>query len=462
MEENITIEFAGRPLTLSAGGLAKQADGSVLARYGDTVVLVTAVAEKQERDKDFLPLTVNYQEMSYAAGKFPGGFFKREGRPTTREILTSRLIDRPLRPLFPKNWRYETQVISTVLSADQDNDPGVLSLVGASCAVTISDIPHDGPFAGVRVGRIGGVFVANPTFPEMADSDIDIVVTATRDAIIMVEGEAHFVKGTDLIEAIEFGHQAMMPLIEMQEKLREKIGRPKRQIPVPQDLEEKKKEVRAIVEKDLIDSFGVKAKLRRYERQDAILNDLKARYSEEEAGIIAKVYEDVTRDLMREQLLSTGRRIDGRVTDEIRPISCVVGALPRTHGSAVFTRGETQALAVTTFGTSDDEQKIESLHEGETYKTFLLHYNFTPFSVGEVSMLRGPTRREIGHGNLAERALTPILPERRHSRTRSGSFRRSSSRTVPLRWPRYAAAAFRSWTPACPSRSPLRASPWAS
>lgn len=412
MEENITIEFAGRPLTLSAGGLAKQADGSVLARYGDTVVLVTAVAEKQERDKDFLPLTVNYQEMSYAAGKFPGGFFKREGRPTTREILTSRLIDRPLRPLFPKNWRYETQVISTVLSADQDNDPGVLSLVGASCAVTISDIPHDGPFAGVRVGRIDGVFVANPTFPEMADSDIDIVVTATRDAIIMVEGEAHFVKGTDLIEAIEFGHQAMMPLIEMQEKLREKIGRPKRQIPVPQDLEEKKKEVRAIVEKDLIDSFGVKAKLRRYERQDAILNDLKARYSEEEAGIIAKVYEDVTRDLMREQLLSTGRRIDGRVTDEIRPISCVVGALPRTHGSAVFTRGETQALAVTTFGTSDDEQKIESLHEGETYKTFLLHYNFTPFSVGEVSMLRGPTRREIGHGNLAERALTPILPER--------------------------------------------------
>jgi polyribonucleotide nucleotidyltransferase len=412
MEENITIEFAGRPLTLSAGGLAKQADGSVLARYGDTVVLVTAVAEKQERDKDFLPLTVNYQEMSYAAGKFPGGFFKREGRPTTREILTSRLIDRPLRPLFPKNWRYETQVISTVLSADQDNDPGVLSLVGASCAVAISDIPHDGPFAGVRVGRIGGVFVVNPTFPEMADSDIDIVVTATRDAIIMVEGEAHLVKGTDLIEAIEFGHQAMMPLIEMQERLREKIGKQKRQIPVPEDLEEKKKEVRAIVEKDLIDSFAVRAKLERYERQDAILNELKARYPEEEAGIIAKVYEDVTRDLMRDQLLSTGKRIDGRATDEIRPISCVVGALPRTHGSAVFTRGETQALAVTTFGTSDDEQKIESLHEGETYKTFLLHYNFTPFSVGEVSMLRGPTRREIGHGNLAERALTPILPER--------------------------------------------------
>lgn len=412
MEENITIEFAGRPLTISTGGLAKQADGSVIARYGDTVVLVTAVAEKEERDKDFLPLTVNYQEMSYAAGKFPGGFFKREGRPTTREILTSRLIDRPLRPLFPKGWRYETQVISTVLSADQDNDPGILSLVGASCAVTISDIPFEGPFAGVKVGRINGVFVANPTFPELADSDIDIVVTGTRDAIIMVEGEANFVKGTDLIEAIEFGHKSMMPLIEMQEQLRDKIGKPKRQIKVAEDLEEKKKEVRDIIGKDLIESFAIKAKLERYERQDQILKDLKTRYPEEEEKIIAKAYEDVTRDLMRDQLLSTGKRIDGRESNEIRQISCIVGALPRTHGSAVFTRGETQALAVTTFGTSDDEQKIESLHEGETYKTFLLHYNFTPFSVGEVSMLRGPTRREIGHGNLAERALTPILPER--------------------------------------------------
>ena len=412
MEENITIEFAGRPLTISTGGLARQADGSVIARYGDTVVLVTAVAEKEERDKDFLPLTVNYQEMSYAAGKFPGGFFKREGRPTTREILTSRLIDRPLRPLFPKGWRYETQVISTVLSADQDNDPGILSLVGASCAVTISDIPFEGPFAGVKVGRINGVLVANPTFPELADSDIDIVVTGTRDAIIMVEGEANFVKGTDLIEAIEFGHRSMMPLIEMQEQLRDKIGKPKRQIKVAEDLEEKKKEVRDIIGKDLIESFAIKAKLERYERQDQILKDLKARYPEEEEKIIAKAYEDVTRDLMRDQLLSTGKRIDGRESNEIRQISCIVGALPRTHGSAVFTRGETQALAVTTFGTSDDEQKIESLHEGETYKTFLLHYNFTPFSVGEVSMLRGPTRREIGHGNLAERALTPILPER--------------------------------------------------
>ncbi len=412
MEEKISIEFAGRPLSISTGDLAKQADGSVIARYGDTVVLVTVVAEKTARDKDFLPLTVNYQEMSYAAGKFPGGFFKREGRPTTREILTSRLIDRPLRPLFPKNWRFETQVIATVLSADEDNDPGILSLVGASCAASISDIPFDGPFAGVKVGRINGVLVANPTFPEMADSDIDIVVTGTRDAIIMVEGEAHFVKGTDLIEAIEFGHQAMMPLIEMQEELCKKIGKAKRQVPVAENLEEKKKEVRNIVEKDLTESFAINAKLERYKRQDEILKDLKGKFPEEEAASVAKAYEDVTSDLMREQLLTTGKRIDGRASDQIRPISCLVGVLPRTHGSAVFTRGETQALAITTFGTSDDEQKIESLHEGETYKTFLLHYNFTPFSVGEASMLRGPTRREIGHGNLAERALTPILPER--------------------------------------------------
>ena len=412
MEEKISIEFAGRPLSISTGDLAKQADGSVIARYGDTVVLVTVVAEKTEKDKDFLPLTVNYQEMSYAAGKFPGGFFKREGRPTTREILTSRLIDRPLRPLFPKGWRFETQVIATVLSADEDNDPGILSLVGASCAASISDIPFDGPFAGVKVGRINGVLVANPTFPEMADSDIDIVVTGTRDAIIMVEGEAHFVKGTDLIEAIEFGHQAMMPLIEMQEELCKKIGKAKRQVPVAENLEEKKKEVRNIVEKDLIESFAINAKLERYKRQDEILKDLKGKFAEEEAASVAKAYEDVTSDLMREQLLTTGKRIDGRASDQIRPISCLVGVLPRTHGSAVFTRGETQALAITTFGTSDDEQKIESLHEGETYKTFLLHYNFTPFSVGEASMLRGPTRREIGHGNLAERALTPILPER--------------------------------------------------
>ncbi len=412
MEEKIAIEFAGRSLSISTGGLAKQADGSVIARYGDTVVLVTVVAEKTEKDKDFLPLTVNYQEMAYAAGKFPGGFFKREGRPTSREILTSRLIDRPLRPLFPKGWRFETQVIATVLSADEDNDPGILSLVGASCAASISDIPFDGPFAGVKVGRINGVLVANPTFPQMADSDIDIVVTGTRDAIIMVEGEAHFVKGADLIEAIEFGHQSMMPLIEMQEELCKKIGKAKRQVPVPVNLEEKKKEVRNIVEKDLTESFAIRAKLERYKRQDEILKGLKGKFTDEEAASVAKAYDDVTSDLMREQLLATGKRIDGRASDQIRPISCLVGVLPRTHGSAVFTRGETQALAVTTFGTSDDEQKIESLHEGETYKTFLLHYNFTPYSVGEASMLRGPTRREIGHGNLAERALTPILPER--------------------------------------------------
>lgn len=412
MEENTTIEFAGRPLSISTGSLAKQASGSVVIRYGDTVVLVTVVSEKKEKDKDFLPLTVNYQEMQYAAGKFPGGFFKREGRPTTREILTSRLIDRPLRPLFPKDYRHETQVIATVLSADQDNDPGILSLVGASCAVSLSGVPFSGPFAGVKVGRINGSFVANPTFSQLADSDIDIVVTGTRDAVIMVEGEAHFAKGADLVEAIQFGHQSLLPLIEMQEQLMDKAGKPPRKMKAVEDHAEKKKEVREMIGNDLVESFAIRQKLARYDRQDDILNDLKARYPEEEGAVIAKVYDELKRDLMREQLLSTGKRIDGRASDEIRNISCIVGLLPRTHGSAIFTRGETQALAVTTFGTSDDEQKIESLHEGETYKTFLLHYNFTPYSVGEASMLRGPTRREIGHGNLAERALIPILPDR--------------------------------------------------
>ncbi|HVN96032.1 MAG TPA: polyribonucleotide nucleotidyltransferase [Syntrophorhabdaceae bacterium] len=412
MKESISIDFAGKPLTISTGDLAKQADGSVLVQYGDTVVLVTAVAEKEESTNDFLPLTVNYQEMSYAAGKFPGGFFKREGRPSGLETLMSRLIDRPLRPLFPKSFRNETQVIATVLSADQEHDPAIAGLIGASCAVTVSGIPFAGPFAGVKVGRKDGTFIVNPAPADMEGSDIDIVVVGTKDAIIMVEGEAQFVSGADLIEAIQFGHQSLLPLIEMQEKLQDKVGKPKWQIKAPLDTEDLKKEMRGKVEKDLMESFAVKAKLERGARQQEILAEVKKAYPDTEEGAVSKVFEDVTRDIMREQLLSNGKRIDGRGFEDIRNISCAVGILPRTHGSGLFTRGETQALAVTTFGTSEDEQKIESLHGGETFKSFLLHYNFTPFSVGEVGMLRGPTRREIGHGNLAERALTPILPSK--------------------------------------------------
>ncbi|MDD5244909.1 MAG: polyribonucleotide nucleotidyltransferase [Syntrophorhabdaceae bacterium] len=412
MEETLTINCAGRPLTISTGSLAKQADGSVLVQCGDTVVLVTAVVEKNESEKDFLPLTVNYQEMSYAAGKFPGGFFKREGRPSDREILTSRLIDRPLRPLFPKGFKHESQVIATVLSADPDNDPAILGIIGASCALTISEIPFDGPFAGVKVGRKNGEFIINPTTNEMGESDLDIVVTGTRDAILMVEGSAKFISGSDLIEAIHFGHQSLIPIIEMQEKIQDKVGRVKWQVNAGQDLGARKEEMRKSIEKDLIEAFSLQGKRSRNDRQNVILGELTKSYEDLDPNAVYKIFDEITRDILREQLFATGKRIDGRAADTIRNITCMAGVLPRTHGSAIFTRGETQALAITTFGTSDDEQKVESLLEGETFKTFMLHYNFTPFSVGEVAMLRGPTRREIGHGNLAERALSPVLPSK--------------------------------------------------
>ena len=412
MEERIIIEYAGRQLTISTGAMAKQADGSVIVQYGDTVVLVTVVVDKRPSVKDFLPLTVNYQEMTYAAGKFPGGFFKREGRPSTKEILTSRLIDRPLRPLFPKGFTNEVQVIATVLSADQENDPAILGMLGASCALTISEIPFDGPLAGIKVGRKDGSFLINPNPADLEKSDLDIVITGNREAIIMVEGEANFVSGEELIEAIHFGHQNLLPLIEIQEQLREKVGRKKWDIVVDNKLNSLVQELKGKAEADLLSAFSVAGKLERAKKQNEVLDGLIKAYPDVEENLMKAAFEDLTRDVLRKQLFSTARRIDGRTSDEIRPLSCNVSILPRTHGSALFTRGETQSLAVTTFGTSEDEQKVESLMEGETFKTFMLHYNFTPFSVGEVAMLRGPTRREIGHGNLAERALTPILPSR--------------------------------------------------
>jgi len=410
MKETITINYAGRPLTISTGDLAKQADGSVTVQYNDTVVLVTVVADKKESDKDFLPLTVNYQEMTYAAGKFPGGFFKREGRPSDREILMSRLIDRPLRPLFPKGFKNEVQIIATVLSADQESDPAILGIIGASCALTISEIPFDGPLAGIKMGRRGETFLINPSTTDMEESDMDIVMTGTKEAIMMVEGTAKFASGNDLIEAIHFGHQNLMPLIEIQEKLREKIGKEKFSINRAENLEGLKEEIKNKIEKELIEAFSIPGKQDRGKRESEIYEKLLKNYPDAEEGLIKKALEDATRDIMRQQLLLTNKRIDGRAPDGIRDITCKVGMLPRTHGSALFTRGETQSLAITTFGTSEDEQKVESLVEGETFKTFMLHYNFPPFSVGEIAMLRGPSRREIGHGNLAERALLPILP----------------------------------------------------
>ena len=410
MEEQITIDYAGRQLTISTGALAKQADGSVVVRYGDAVVLVTVVVDKRASAKDFLPLTVNYHEMSYAAGKFPGGFFKREGRPSEREILMSRLIDRPLRPLFPKGFTNEVQVIATVLSADQENDPAILGILGASCALTISEIPFDGPLAGVKVGRKNGSFVINPTPLDLEESELDVVVTGNKEAIIMVEGQAKFVNCEDLIEAIHFGHQKLIPLIEIQEQLKEKVGRQKWEVVVDSRLDALVQELKGKAEEDILKAFSASGKQERAKKQNDVFDGLISVYPDIEEALMKTAFEEITRDILRKQLFATSRRIDGRTWEDIRPLSCQAGILPRTHGSALFTRGETQALALTTFGTSEDEQKVESLMEGETFKTFMLHYNFTPFSVGEVAMLRGPTRREIGHGNLAERALTPILP----------------------------------------------------
>ena len=410
MEENIAINYAGRPLKINTGGVAKQSDGSVLMQYGDTVVLVTAVADKKASDRDFLPLTVNYQEMTYAAGRFPGGFLKREGRPSDRETLTSRLIDRTLRPLFPKGFRHEMQVIATVLSADQENDPGMLGIIGASCALTLSQIPFGGPLAGIKVGRKDGAFIVNPSVADLQESDMDIVVAGTREAILMVEGSAKFASGSDLIDAIHFAHQNLIPLIECQEELRNKVGKTKWAFSLPEKPAGLEEEIRGKIEKDLLEAFSIPSKLARGDRESEIYANLASQYEATEEALLKRIFEDITREILRRELLATGKRIDGRAPDQVRNITCRAGILPRTHGSALFTRGETQALAITTFGTSDDEQKVESLQEGETFRTFLLHYNFPPFSVGEVGRLGAPSRREIGHGNLALRALTPILP----------------------------------------------------
>ncbi len=413
MQQKLQIDFGGRPFSIETGKVAKQANGAVLVQYGETVVLVTAVmADKKREGIDFVPLTVNYLEMTYAAGRIPGGFFKREGRPSDRETLISRFIDRPLRPLFPKGFQNEVQIIATVLSADQDNDPSILGMIGASSALSLSDIPFEGPIAGTKVGRIDGEYVINPTHDELELSDIDLFVAGSEDAIIMVEGSAKEAKEADILEAILFGHQNLKPVIDLQKQLKSISGLKKSEFDVAKTGEEIYDQVRAITQEKLRETFLMKEKNKRRERLEEILQGtlLELGSVEEDKQKAVKVaFEEVNRKLIRRLILDQKQRMDGRGLPEIRPISCEVGILPRTHGSAFFTRGETQVLAVVTFGTSEDEQKINSL-TGETYKSFMLHYNFPPFSVGEVSPLRSPSRREIGHGALAERAILPILP----------------------------------------------------
>jgi polyribonucleotide nucleotidyltransferase len=418
MYKKMEIEFAGRRLSLETGRLAKQAHGSVLAQYGDTMVLATVVSDYHPRPNvDFLPLTVDYAEKTFAAGKIPGGFFKREGRPSEKEILTSRLIDRSMRPLFPKGYDCETQLIVTVLSADRDNDSDVLSIIAASTALELSDIPHAGPVAAVRMGRVDGKLVVNPLVSDYENSDVSIVVSAKPDTIAMLEGGARIVDEDTLLEALYMAHDAMAPIFEMQQELKRLAGKPKREFK-PKELD---KEVLAAVKeiagKGIEQALAVKEKKQRREAMHALQAKLVADLAEAPAARfvgreseVSEAFEKVERTIVRQAVVEHDRRIDDRKSTEIRQLAAQVQVLPRVHGSALFTRGETQVLATATLGTSSDEQKIDALL-GERYKKFMLHYNFPPFSTGEAKRYGAPGRREIGHGALAERALTPTLPD---------------------------------------------------
>ncbi len=413
MIKKIELDFHGRPLSIEVGRLAKQADGAALVRYGETVVLVTAVAARELKlDTDFFPLTVDYQEKTFAAGKIPGGFFKREGRPSEKEILTCRLIDRSIRPLFSEGLRCETQVIATVLSADRENDPDVVAMLGTSVALHVSDIPFNGPLAGLRVGRVDGRWVMNPTQSQLEQSDVDIFLSGSRDAIVMVEGGTQMVSEDEILEALFAGHAAIQPLIQIQEEIRREIGKPKRQVPLAELDRAVVRRVEELALTRLKQALEVPEKLERYKRiaevKGEVVPQALAEFPEKQKDIKG-AFDELKRNVFRGLVIHQERRIDGRGLQDIRPITCEIEVLPRTHGSALFTRGETQALVVTTLGTTSDEQRVDALL-GEHFKKFMLHYNFPPFSVGEVKFLRGPGRREIGHGNLAERALVPVLP----------------------------------------------------
>jgi len=402
-------------ITLETGRLANQADGAVCVQCGGAVVLVTVCSQALEVDKGFFPLTVEYREMSYAAGRIPGSYFRREiGRPSEREVLTSRLIDRPNRPLFPKGYRDEVQLIATVLSADGVNDPDVLAVTGASAALHISSIPYMGPIAGGRVGYVDGQFVLNPSISAMKDSTLSLTFAASKDAVVMVEGGGLFVSEDLLADALEWGHKAVQPLLELQEELREKSGKPKTVFVAPVENEALKAVVAKAVGSEIEPALCIKEKQARREARKGVkvkaVEAAKAAFPDEDvAAKTGEIFEAMEKKAMRAYIKATGTRIDGRDTLSVRPIEIQVGVLPRTHGSCIFARGETKVLAVATLGSTGDEQRIETL-SGEMAKRFMLHYNFPPFCVGEVKPLRGPSRRDIGHGALAERSILPVLP----------------------------------------------------
>jgi polyribonucleotide nucleotidyltransferase len=411
----VSVEVGGRALILETGKIAKQANGAIIAKYGDTVILNTACMAPRPNDKDFLPLTVDYRENTYSAGKIPGGFFKREGRPTEKEILTSRLIDRPMRPLFPESWRNETQVNAMVLSADSDNDPDVIAVTGAAAAAYCSDLPFPTPIAAVRVGLINGQLVANPTVAEQKTSLLNIVIAGSADAIMMVESGALEVSEDSVVEALEFGHAQIKKIVAAIQDLHDQL-KPKKVAVAPwpfdQSIYDSLKKSHGPQLKDALDTEKHPKK-----ESYALIDELKAKIvepipeeDEDKLKLTKRAFDRLKEDIFRDEILNNRRRPDGRAFDKIRKITCEVGLLPRVHGSALFTRGETQALATLTLGTKEDQQRMDLLFEQDMHKRFMLHYNFPPFSVGEVKPVRGPGRREIGHGALAERALVSLLP----------------------------------------------------
>ena len=416
-KHSVEIEWAGRPLKFETGRVARQADGSVLVQYGETAVLATATAAKEPRPGlDFFPLTVNYQEKTFAAGKIPGGFFKREGRPAEKETLTSRLIDRPIRPLFAKGFKNETQVVTTVLSHDMENDPDVVAMIAASAALTLSGIPFLGPIAAARVGYIAGNYVLNPMLDEMPESALDLIVAGTANAVLMVESEAKELSEEVMLGAVMYGQQHFQPVIEAIIKLAESAAKEPWDVKLEEAVDELGARVRSEAEAGLRSAYMIAAKQERRDAVAAVKDQLKlALVPEDDDGkVAAKVsnaFKAAEKDIVRSNILTTHKRIDGRDLSTVRNIECEVGILSRTHGSALFTRGETQALVVTTLGTGEDEQFVDAL-EGTYKETFMLHYNFPPYSVGEVGRMGTPGRREIGHGKLAWRAIHPVLPER--------------------------------------------------
>ena len=414
MHQSVEMELGGKKLIIETGELAKQANGAVLISYNETVALVTAVASKEPvKGKDFFPLMCEYREKTYAAGKIPGGFFKREGRPSEKEILTSRLMDRPIRPLFEDGFANDTQVICYPLSHDKENDPDILGILGASAALIISDIPFLNPIGAVRVGRVEGKFICNPTYDQLNESDLNLVVAGTKDAIVMVEGEANELSEHEMVEALMFGHEEIKKLVDLQNKLREIAGKPKRVAEKPQKNEDLIEKVTRSAKEKLTDALFIKEKIAMYDAVSVIVKDTISEIgSEEDEGLnkeIKAILSGLEKEIVRHHIIEKETRSDGRGLKDIRTISGRVKALPRTHGSSLFTRGETQALVVLTLGTSSDEQIMDRL-EGRTKKSFMLHYNFPPFSVGETKFIGSPGRREIGHGALAERSISKVLP----------------------------------------------------